>query len=289
MAFSPPVVRIREPIRGPRARADPTTDPDRLTLAYLYGTWHVTHSTLPMWRGKQNVRITYGPIRPSVPETPRKSSNPYPTETVKTTLAERIASEEAEDEERSKKLLEGKPEPILLDDQVEYQPLGSSKKSVKLIHGTDTAIGGNDSKDERAERLRLWQWRGRGLLFLVTSQWQILGFGEEPLRGDGTDRPKRDKLPKVSIGNKALEKKAPEEEKELPEETNRWMVTFFEKTFFTPAGLDIYSRDARGLSEECVDRIKEVLGGLKDGEVRNLAGSLFEVAMDFVGGGEEDA
>lgn len=29
------------------------------TNDFLAGTWHVTHSTLPMWKDKRNVNITY--------------------------------------------------------------------------------------------------------------------------------------------------------------------------------------------------------------------------------------
>ncbi|KAJ8695575.1 hypothetical protein PTI98_008165 [Pleurotus ostreatus] len=31
-------------------------------VAFLEGTWNVVHSTLPMWRSKRNVRITYTPL-----------------------------------------------------------------------------------------------------------------------------------------------------------------------------------------------------------------------------------
>ncbi len=280
MASSPPAIHLREPIRGDRPAPTPSSNNDRLSLPYLYGRWHVTHSTLPMWRGKQNVRITYSPYT-HAPPTPPPSSPNYSTISppAKTTLAERIARDEEIDLDRHRPRDEvhiENPPPrlgtILIDDLVEYQPLNSSR-TLKVIRGTDMAIGGAN-EDDYAERLRMWQWRGRGLLFLLTSQWQILGFGEEPFRGGKDGKGKR---PREEI------------EEELPEETNRWMVTFFEKTLFTPAGLDIYSRDSRGLSEELVGRIKETLGKLQDQEVSRLAGELFEVVMEYVGGGEEDA
>ena len=56
-----------------------------------------------------------------------------------------------------------------------------------------------------------------------------------------------------------------------------WAVTYFAKTFFTPAGIDIYSRAAeQGLrSELCREIITKTkaLGG----QVGKLAESLFEV------------
>ena len=53
-------------------------------------------------------------------------------------------------------------------------------------------------------------------------------------------------------------------------------MTYFEKTIFTPAGLDIYARDAAGLSEDLAQEIIEktkMLGG----EVGKLAEKFFAV------------
>lgn len=36
------------------------------------------------------------------------------------------------------------------------------------------------------------------------------------------------------------------------EDEEEWAVTFFEKTLFTPAGLDIYARTEKGLPEDLV-------------------------------------
>lgn len=38
------------------------------------------------------------------------------------------------------------------------------------------------------------------------------------------------------------------------EDGEEWAVTFFEKTLFTPAGLDIYARMEKGLPEDLVRR-----------------------------------
>lgn len=55
-----------------------------------------------------------------------------------------------------------------------------------------------------------------------------------------------------------------------------WAVTYFEKTIFTPAGLDIYARDAGGLPE---DLAKDIVAKTKQlgGEVGKLAESFFPV------------
>lgn len=55
-----------------------------------------------------------------------------------------------------------------------------------------------------------------------------------------------------------------------------WAVTFFAKTLFTPAGLDVYSRDGNGISEELFQEILSKTKAL-GGEVGKLAETLFEV------------
>ena len=60
------------------------------------------------------------------------------------------------------------------------------------------------------------------------------------------------------------------------EGSHPWAVTFFEKTMFTPAGLDIYARSTEGLPEplfkEIFERIKAV-----GGDVAALSETFFEV------------
>lgn len=83
---------------------------------------------------------------------------------------------------------------------------------------------------------------------MITSRWQLLGF------------------------NVLLTPVADEPE---------WVVTYFASTLFTPAGLDIYARTARGLSDEFVDRIVKEIEGL-GGEVAGLVkdGGMFRVPHD---------
>lgn len=114
---------------------------------------------------------------------------------------------------------------------VSYQALSSDK--IKTVHGVDTASG----KDSGA-----WDWRGRGLLAIASSHWEVLGYG-----------------------------KIEEEE---------WVVTYFAKTLFTPAGVDIYSRSKSGLSGEIVGGVKEALSSCEDQNVKKLAGEVFEIKRD---------
>ena len=130
-----------------------------------------------------------------------------------------------------------------LDDLVEYQPLASDK--IKTVHGIDSPSG----TDTRA-----WDWRGKGWLKVVSSHWEFVdwgraGGGSGEGEGEGT-----------SEGN--------EEE---------WAVVWFEKTIFTPEGIDIFVRGKEGLREETVREIKERLGG---GRHKTMSEGLFEVTRN---------
>jgi hypothetical protein len=113
----------------------------------------------------------------------------------------------------------------LLDDLVEYQPLDSDKQ--KKVEGIDTP----DAHTKAA-----YSWRGKGLLKIASSHWQVLGHGEE----DGG-----------------------------------WAVTYFQKTLFTPAGIDIYARQSGGLSEKLLEQIKSELRAVQDQNVQKLADTIF--------------
>ena len=168
--------------RAPTTSAAPSEAFEPPAISFLQGKWHVTHSTLPMWKKNQNVTITY-------------TSLPQNAE--------------------------------LLDDLVEYQPLGSTKQ--KKVEGIDTP----DATTQGA-----YSWRGKGLLKIASSHWQVLGFGEE----DGG-----------------------------------WAVTYFQKTLFTPAGIDIYARQKAGLSETLLEKIKQELRAVQDNDIKKLADTIFTI------------
>ena len=175
------------------------------SLDWLKGTWTVTHSTLPMWKTKRNVHITYTVL----PNNPKHGA------------VENTSNQ--------------------LDDLVEYQPLDSDK--VKSVHGIDTAAGAEAGE---------WDWRGKGWLKIASSHWEVLGWGDESgPSGEAT-----------STGNNS---------------ESQWAVTYFAKTLFTPAGIDVYSRTDKGLTEETLSAIKTALQDMKDPDIQKLAGELFEV------------
>lgn len=64
------------------------------------------------------------------------------------------------------------------------------------------------------------------------------------------------------------------------EEGQQWAVTYFAKTLFTPAGIDVYSRMKEGLSEAVMVGIKEALAAVEHAGVTSLVGELFEVKRD---------
>lgn len=148
------------------------------------GPWHVTHSTLPMWKNNRNVVITYKPLESGT-----------------------------------------------IDDLVEYQPLKSDKK--KTVEGVDKPDTAVDAA---------YNWRGKGWLKIASSHWEVLGHGEEE---------------------------------------GGWVVTFFAKTLFTPAGIDVYARKKGGLSEELVGRIREEMRKVEDPGFRKQADEIFEIQHDW--------
>jgi hypothetical protein len=167
------------------------------TVEWLTETWHVTHSSLPMWKSKRNVRIKYTPLPPSSKNTPPESTD-------------------------------------RIDDLVSYQSLTSTK-----LH----TIAGIDSASSEASRGE-WDWRGKGLLKIASSHWEVLGWGEEAGTG------------------------------------NKWVVTCFAKTLFTPAGVDFYSAGRGGLQVDTVDAVKKGLAEMDDVDIRKMASDLFELTID---------
>ncbi|GAA5825918.1 hypothetical protein JCM11251_000052 [Rhodosporidiobolus azoricus] len=147
-------------------------------------------STLPLWKGKRDVSITYSPIERAPATT--------------------------------------------LDDLVQFRYASSKPDStpwkVKGVDTLQTDVEGNGAR---------WKWRGKGLLKISTSQWQILGYHLSP------SPPSTDTTALAA---------APAE----PE----WVVTYFSSTLFTPAGLDIYTRRPDALSDEQVEELVKKLEGL---------------------------
>ena len=86
-----------------------------------------------------------------------------------------------------------------------------------------------------------WNWRGKGWLKVASCHWEFVDWGQ----GAGAEE--------------------------------EWAVIWFEKTIFTPEGIDIFARGKEGLKEETVREIKEKLGG---GRYKTISEGLFEVKRD---------
>ncbi|GME32865.1 hypothetical protein AURDEDRAFT_116134 [Neofusicoccum parvum] len=157
---------------------------------FFGGTWHITHSTMPIWRDKRNVTITYTLL----PDTPSPR----------------------------------------LDDVVAYQPCASD--TTWTVRGTQTPTAGGGGA--------IWDWRGKGLIWLASTRWELLG------RGGG----------------------------EGEEEEQAWMVTFSTKTVFTPAGVNVYGRGAGAVGAALLDAIRDALVATRDPELARLAAELYELA-----------
>ena len=157
------------------------------TNDWLIGTWHVTHSSLPLWKDKRNVTITYQTL-------PLDSTGV-----------------------------------VKLDDLVRYQTLGSDK--IQTVHGVDSPTPGDPGA---------WNWRGKGWLMIASSHWECLGFGHTD---DG----------------------------------NQWIVTYFAKTLFTPAGIDVYSRNKQGLAQAILDGILRTLEEFAVDEITELVNAIFQI------------
>lgn len=61
---------------------------------------------------------------------------------------------------------------------------------------------------------------------------------------------------------------------------NKWVVTMFAKTLFTPAGIDVYSQRSQGVEKATLEGIKKALSEVEDGGVKKMAGEIFEVKRD---------
>lgn len=118
-----------------------------------------------------------------------------------------------------------------MDDTVTYQTLTSDK--IKTVHGIDTASG---------EGAAVWDWRGTGWLKLMSSHWEILGFGQD-----------------AGV---------------------RWLLVYFASTLVTPVGIDILSDHKQGPSEDTVAAIQNALRGMGDPVAKQLADELFRVRQE---------
>ncbi|WVF71492.1 hypothetical protein IAT40_006298 [Kwoniella sp. CBS 6097] len=170
--------------------------------SWFMGRWGVAWSTLPMWKNKKDVSITYTPVADQTK--------------INTTF----------------------------DDLVEYRKMSAANDSkTSTVKGVDTLTPGTNGAT--------FDWKGSSYLFFVHSHWEVLGYGRDEING--------------------LE----------------WGVTFFSKTLFTPAGIDIYLRTSPSnpqpaatdpaIRKHLLESIVAAIGVVEDQGVKSLAKGGFEV------------
>ncbi|OKP12532.1 hypothetical protein PENSUB_1898 [Penicillium subrubescens] len=108
MATLTPTPRITLSPPNHHASKSPNPKNKAPSIDFLTGTWHVTHSSLPLWKDKRNVKITYTPI---------------PTNTTTNNAAGGDLTK--------------------LDDLVQYQSRNPSNPKIHTVHGVDTPSQSN--------------------------------------------------------------------------------------------------------------------------------------------------
>lgn len=107
------------------------------------------------------------------------------------------------------------------------------------------SIRGEDTVCDNAQ-LDEWKWQGKDsiLVKFVTSHWQVLGWG-------------------------------------TAESGAQWVVTYFAKTMWTAAGIDIYCHTADGITPELLSEIKAGLAQVQQPGFAELASKIFDIKHDL--------
>lgn len=58
-------------------------------------------------------------------------------------------------------------------------------------------------------------------------------------------------------------------------------MTYFAKTLFTPAGIDLYARRRGGLSAGLLEQVRENMRNVEDDAFRKQAEQIFEIVHDW--------
>jgi hypothetical protein len=134
--------------------------------------------------------------------------------------------------------------PTLLDDVVSNTPIKKGLlPSMENIKGVDYPCDVNGEEIKDGGEAAQWHWKGKGWLKIAGgSRWEVLGWGEK--------------------------------------EGERWVVTWFAASLFTPAGIDVYCDKNQGISAGLYGEIEGALKGLGVKEVGDLAGTMFPVLID---------
>ncbi|KAI1796471.1 hypothetical protein LXA43DRAFT_621085 [Ganoderma leucocontextum] len=234
---------------------DVHSPPIDLCLESFMGTWHVTHSTLPLWKSRKDVTITYtlktppsadGAVKFDDVVEYRSKSDPPSAARSRIVGVDTLITQSNSNAPPSSSAAGSRPP--------SGGGLNTSDASSSAAPATSSPSSGPPSDPDSAASTRKpaqtrYKWRGKGWLAVASSRWQLLGCSADASPGG----------------------------------TGAWAVTYFEKTLFTPAGLDIYARTADGLPADVVAEIIAKAQGL-GGDVEKLAEGFFEVERSGVAG-----
>lgn len=157
-----------------------------------------------------------------------------------------------------------------LDDIVSYQNRDAT--TIRKLHGVD-----------RPKKNGSFSWRGKGRMSVASSRWEILGWsGGGGSQSAGTAG--HDGVVEVAAAP------AP------AENTEQWIVTYYARTLFTEAGVDIYARKSSGLKPDTLRKLKLAINRLggRETEFGRIAEGIVDVRhdgarKDMVSYREEDA
>ncbi|SNX83018.1 uncharacterized protein MEPE_01724 [Melanopsichium pennsylvanicum] len=156
------------------------------------------------------------------------------------------------DEIRSESRSKPAPAQTFQPDEVHHKWQSEQGFTNKLFGIKGTNVLQNNAKNGAS-----YQWTGNGLLKFFHSKWQVIGYGPYDLTDNS--RTKFD-----------------------------WVVTYFEKTLATPAGIDLYVRDPRQMPpmtyNAVIEKIKELNEKYTqdhDPQREKLAEELSKLATEF--------
>ncbi|PWN52578.1 hypothetical protein IE53DRAFT_384987 [Violaceomyces palustris] len=225
-----------EPRIYPPDQSYPPTHPLHLSNRpdqRIQGEWSIVASTLPLWRKRKNVIISYRTLPPLGDQAGS---------------AVRFSDSIRYDSRRRER--DGKKGNVKASLDLEKEKGGGGGESKGGF------IKGINVLDDRGFNGASFHWKGSGLLRLFNSRWQVVGYG----RYD-EDQPVQPSTTKTT--RPTLEGEKGEEEESGTEKAKDWdwIVTYFEKTYATPSGLDIYARDPKRMSKETY---LSIVDGLKN-------------------------
>ncbi|OXM82162.1 hypothetical protein C364_00274 [Cryptococcus neoformans Bt63] len=214
MSLANPVQLLHKPSSTHPSLSD---GPDGFDRSWFMGKWGVVWSTLPMWKDKKDVTITYTPVARRCETRIVEFEDLVEYKTRSSTDGSKTNTSKCQDEEPGR---------------------CANENAVK---GIDTLSPGSNGAT--------FDWKGKGLLFFVHSHWEVLGYGKDVEQG--------------------LE----------------WAVTYFSKTLFTPAGIDIYVRTIPFSSKSqnltardvLLQRLVNEIQNIDADSIRNLAAQGFRV------------